>query len=62
MRLASFAGPELLDLFYWANRVRRQFIGDQVSLCSIISAPIGFICGLPLSSHCLAYCNGSGGR
>jgi biotin synthase len=29
------------DLLYWANRIRRRFFGDRVSLCSIVPGRLG---------------------
>jgi len=30
-----------MDLFYWADRIRRQFCGDRVRLCAIVNAKSG---------------------
>ncbi len=39
--LANVQGALLYDLFYWANRVRRAFVGERVRFCSIVAAKVG---------------------
>jgi len=39
--LASVGGDELYDLFYWANRIRIQFMGRDVKFCAIVAAKVG---------------------
>jgi biotin synthase len=34
-------GDELYDLFFWANKIRIQFVGRQVKFCSIVAAKVG---------------------
>ena len=43
-KLAGLAGPDLVDLFASANRVRDHFRGSNIDLCSIINARSG-ACG-----------------
>ena len=39
--LFDLEGQEVLDLLYWANRVRAKFKGDVVEFCAILSAKQG---------------------
>src|SRR5688572_14580384 len=39
--LASVAGDDLYDLFYWANRIRIRFVGREVKFCAIVAAKVG---------------------
>jgi biotin synthase len=39
--IAGIEGPDILDLFSSANRIRSHFRGDHVGLCSIINAKSG---------------------
>jgi biotin synthase len=39
--LAGVGGDELYDLFYWANRIRIQFMGRDVKFCAIVAAKVG---------------------
>jgi len=32
---------DLFDLFYWANRIRRNFFGETIGVCSIVSGRLG---------------------
>jgi biotin synthase len=41
MRLAASDGVDTFELFLWAGRIRERFRGDQVDLCSIVSAKTG---------------------
>jgi len=41
LELTALEGPALYDMFHWANRIRRRFVGDEVSLCAIVSARSG---------------------
>lgn len=41
MELAALDGQDRFDFLYWANRIRRHFVGDAVHLCSIISVRTG---------------------
>jgi biotin synthase len=41
LRLASLEGPDVMELFSAANRLRDQFRGRKVDLCSIVSAKTG---------------------
>lgn len=41
LRLISARGPDVIDLIAAANRVRYQFKGEGVSLCSIVNAKMG---------------------
>ena len=39
--LLELSGDDRYDLFYWANRIRLQFVGSQISLCAIVSGRTG---------------------
>jgi biotin synthase len=39
--LARVEGDELYDLFYWANKIRIQFVGRDVKFCAIVAAKVG---------------------
>ncbi len=39
--LAQLSGPDLIDLFAAANRVREHFLGPDIHLCSIVNAKSG---------------------
>jgi biotin synthase len=39
--LATAGGDDLYDLFYWANRIRIQFVGRDVKFCAIVAAKAG---------------------
>ena len=39
--LLELQGNDRYDLFYWANRIRLKYFGDEISLCSIVSARTG---------------------
>lgn len=52
-QLASIRGEAMTDLFYWANKIRIQFVGHAVRFCSIVAAKVG-----NCSEDC-AYCSQS---
>lgn len=52
-RLAAVQGESLIDLFYWANKIRIRFVGHAVRFCSIVAAKVG-----NCSEDC-AYCSQS---
>jgi biotin synthase len=39
--LARVTGDEVYDLFYWANRIRIQYVGRHVHFCSIVAGKVG---------------------
>jgi biotin synthase len=39
--LVDVAGDETYDLFYWANRIRIQFVGRDVKFCAIVAGKVG---------------------
>lgn len=39
--LTQVQGDALYDLFYWANKIRIQYLGRQVRFCSIVAAKVG---------------------
>ena len=39
--LATVSGDDVYDLFYWANRIRIQFVGRDVKFCAIVAAKVG---------------------
>jgi biotin synthase len=39
--LARVGGDEIYDLFYWANKIRIQFVGRDVKFCAIVAAKVG---------------------
>ena len=39
--LLQTAGPDLIELFFWADKIRRRFRGPRITLCRIISARTG---------------------
>lgn len=39
--LADPQQSDLDDLLYWANKIRRKFVGDEVKACGIVSAKTG---------------------
>ncbi|MBN1764476.1 MAG: biotin synthase BioB [Sedimentisphaerales bacterium] len=39
--LLQLEGEDRFDLFYWANRIRLEFIGPEISLCAIASVHTG---------------------
>jgi len=39
--LLKLDGDDRYDLFHWANRIRLEFVGSQISLCGIVSARTG---------------------
>lgn len=39
--LATVQGDDLYDLFYWANKIRIQFVGRDVKFCAIVAAKVG---------------------
>ena len=41
LQLASLNGPDLVDLFAAANRIRQHFRGSAVDICSIVNAKSG---------------------
>lgn len=41
LTLISQSSKDPYDLLYWANRIRQQFFGNTVKLCSIIPARLG---------------------
>jgi len=41
LRLCDVADEDLYDLFYWANRIRLQFVGNAVHCCSIVAGKTG---------------------
>ncbi len=41
LRLLALRGEDRYDLFYWANRIRRERASTEISLCSIASARTG---------------------
>jgi biotin synthase len=40
-RLIAVDGPEVMDLLAAANRLRHQFVGDEIRLCSIVNTKSG---------------------
>lgn len=52
--LVEADGDALYDLFYWANKIRIQFVGRAVKFCSILAAKVG-----ACSEDC-SYCSQSG--
>ena len=38
---ATVSGDDVYDLFYWANRIRIQFVGRDVKFCAIVAAKVG---------------------
>jgi biotin synthase len=40
-QLVAVAGDDLYDLFYWANRIRIQYMGRDVKFCAIVAAKVG---------------------
>lgn len=51
--LSQVQGDSLIDLFYWANKIRIRFVGRAVRFCSIVAAKVG-----NCSEDC-AYCSQS---
>lgn len=41
LELFTYEGPDLMDLFAAANRIRHQFRGNRVSFCSILNVKSG---------------------
>jgi biotin synthase len=39
--LTYVQGDELMDLFYWANRIRIRHVGRAVKFCSILASKVG---------------------
>ena len=39
--ICGLQGDDVYDLFYWANKIRHKFLGDEVSCCSLVSAKQG---------------------
>jgi biotin synthase len=39
--LARVEGDDVYDLFYWANKIRIQFMGRDVKFCAIVAAKVG---------------------
>ncbi len=39
--LSAVSGPDLHDLFYWANRIRLERVGPDVHTCSIAAGKVG---------------------
>src|SRR5581483_5384059 len=39
--LSRISGDEVYDLFYWANKIRIQFMGRDVKFCAIVAAKAG---------------------
>lgn len=39
--LVGVSGDDMYDLFYWANRIRIQFVGRDVKFCAIVAAKMG---------------------
>lgn len=40
-RLIRLQGPDVMDLMAAANRIRHQFVGDEIHLCSIVNTKAG---------------------
>jgi len=40
-RLIRVQGPDVMDLMAAANRIRHQFVGDEIHLCSIVNTKAG---------------------
>jgi biotin synthase len=40
-QLTAVAGDDLYDLFYWANKIRIQYMGRDVKFCAIVAAKVG---------------------
>ncbi|HVT90564.1 MAG TPA: biotin synthase BioB [Tepidisphaeraceae bacterium] len=40
-QLVRAGGDEIYDLFYWANKIRIQFVGRDVKFCAIVAAKVG---------------------
>ena len=41
MSLSEVSGQAVYDLFFWANKIRIKFVGEEVKFCSIIAAKVG---------------------
>lgn len=39
--LTQAQGEDLLDLFYWANKIRIRFVGPRIKFCSIVAGKAG---------------------
>lgn len=39
--LGGLKGSAIYDLLYWANEIRRKFVGDEISCCALVSAKQG---------------------
>ena len=39
--LATIDGDDVYDLFYWANKIRIQYMGRDVKFCAIVAAKVG---------------------
>ena len=39
--LTTVGGDDIYDLFYWANKIRIQFVGRDVKFCAIVAAKVG---------------------
>jgi biotin synthase len=39
--LTRVSGDEIYDLFYWANKIRINFVGRDVKFCAIVAAKVG---------------------
>jgi biotin synthase len=39
--ICGLKGDDVYDLFHWANKLRRKFLGDEISCCSLVSAKQG---------------------
>src|SRR4051812_10751468 len=39
--LATVAGEDIYDLFYWANKIRIRHKGPDVRFCAIVAAKVG---------------------
>jgi biotin synthase len=40
-QLTTVSGDDLYDLFYWANKIRIQYMGRDVKFCAIVAAKVG---------------------
>ncbi|MEM9110889.1 MAG: biotin synthase BioB [Planctomycetota bacterium] len=40
-QLTTLQGNDLYDLFFWANKIRIQFVGENAKFCSIVTGKVG---------------------
>ena len=41
MQLTQIPDADLHDLFFWANKIKQQFVGPHVKFCSIVAGKVG---------------------